>query len=706
MSPAPTRPAFEPTRPAYDPDRDEDPSVFDRSRASWLAVALSFAVAPALLDPHAVAATAALLPRVDTGDAYFVPAHGLLLYLRAPIVLLSATVLFLAPGLLLAAALGAATGAGRWILTGLATSLVVVSSVTALAQAITGTPLEGRGFAALVVALAVGAFLYLRWAIGRSAVLAWPVAERSDRDTIVGALTFPFLVVLVLAPKFHWESFNGDGAHAFEATRLLSVQAFPFWASSYGDVASFPGVTSMLFAYPASWFMRLFGELEASVRAPYLLAVLGLFAGIVALVRHGCRRSPTTSELALILLALGVFTLTLGFSATYNPYSADIALPAAQDTLLMACFTGLVLAFARGDPGWMALFATLTYTSLPAGGLLMAMWGLAVLAVWRPVPRRRLAALAISLVALGAVTALAPGLLEAWGHPIPGGEYAASGILGRFALLQIEDWWRLRFLLFPCGLVPVLALVDWRAQGRLARALTAVTAAYFLFFYVQAHVVLHHFVPTMVLPLVVLWRNRRLDRPETRRLVVPVAAAGAALCLFLSLPERAAPHITGREIGSTIRDRIGGYEELDPAAFRRARLLDRLFAYDWNPRVPREAYGGSPLVWYHYAHRPRLPRSRVNYVLDSSGVRPPPGASLVAASEGAALYVLDARRWREHRAQQLPSPAGSPLYAIDRGIVFRGLPVTDGPRIIDVAAVLERHGIDVEALLERLRLSD
>lgn len=676
--------------------------VFDRSRARWLVATLAVASVPALVDPHAIAAAAALLPRIDPAAAYFVPSHGLLLYVRAPLVLLSAAVLLLSPGLLLSAALGAATDAGRWIVTGLASSLLLVSVATALIQAIVGASLDGRWFAALVVALAVGAFLCLRRAVARGADPPWPLAERSDRDVVVGAMAFALLVPLLLAPKFHWESFNGDGAHAFEATRLLSVQAFPFWESSYGDIATFPGVSSMLFAYPASWFMRLFGELEASVRAPYLLAVVGLFAGIVALVRHGRSRPPGRWELSLMLLGLGVYTVTMGFSATYNPYSADIALPAAQDTLLMACFLGLALAFALRDPGWMAVFATLTYISLPAGILLMAMWALAVLVVWRPVPWRRLVGLGVFLLALGALAALAPGLLRVVGHPTPGGEYAAGGVLGRFAFLQLDDWWRLRFLLFPGGLVPALALADWRGQDRLARSLTLVTVAYFLFFYVQAHVVLHHFVPAMILPLVVLWRNRRLDRRRARRLVVPLAAVGAIVSLFLSLPERAAPHTAGRRVGGAVVDRIGGYEELDPAAFRRARLLDRLFAYPWNPRVPREAYGGSPLVWYHYAHRPRLPGSSVNYVLDARDAPPPAGATRVGGREHAALYVLDEQTWRDHRALQLPSPAGSPLYAIDRGIVFRGLPVADGPWIIDVAEVLERLGIDVAALRERL----
>ena len=42
--------------------------------------------------------------------------------------------------------------------------------------------------------------------------------------------------------------------------------------------------------------------------------------------------------LRVLTIALVASTLALGWSAGYDPYSADIALPAAQDILLVAFF--------------------------------------------------------------------------------------------------------------------------------------------------------------------------------------------------------------------------------------------------------------------------------------------------------------------------------------------------------------------------------
>ena len=40
-------------------------------------------------------------------------------------------------------------------------------------------------------------------------------------------LLIPYAALCLLAPKFYWDSFNGDGAHAFESARLLLGQPVP-----------------------------------------------------------------------------------------------------------------------------------------------------------------------------------------------------------------------------------------------------------------------------------------------------------------------------------------------------------------------------------------------------------------------------------------------------------------------------------------------
>jgi hypothetical protein len=177
--------------------------------------------------------------------------------------------------------------------------------------------------------------------------------------------------------------------------------------------------------------------------------------------------------------------------------------------------------------------------------------------------------------------------------------------------------------------------------------------------------------------------------------------AGVA-ALVLSLPSDPAPHTSARLVGSAIEDRLGGYEVLDPAVFRRSSMLRHLFPYDWNPSVPSGSYGGSPLAWNYYAHQPSAPRREVNYVLQAAGDPPPTGARLLVREEGVALYVRSDAVWSSHRAIRPPTPAGSPLYAVPRGILFRSVPLTNGPPIINLVDVAERAGIDVEPLLTRL----
>ena len=230
---------------------------------------------PALIGHPVVGRVASLAALAESPHPYFVPQHTALLYVWTPLVVASACILFMSPGLFLALALGAGQTVGRWVLSGLALSLVVLTPVVALAGMALGDSLRGRAFAVLVAACALGCLAVLAWRQRRGAALAWPFAEPHAAATALSMVAVPVLVLVTLLPKFFWENFNGDGAHAFETTRLLLFQPLPFWDSQAGAIASFPGMTSMLFAFPAAWFVRLFGEVEVSARLPYLLVLAG-----------------------------------------------------------------------------------------------------------------------------------------------------------------------------------------------------------------------------------------------------------------------------------------------------------------------------------------------------------------------------------------------------------------------------------------------
>jgi hypothetical protein len=327
--------------------------------------------------------------------------------------------------------------------------------------------------------------------------------------------------------------------------------------------------------------------------------------------------------------------------------------------------------------------------------LLIGFW-LAAVMVWRERPWREVAVTAVVLVLCVAVAAVAPAVLRASGLPVPGSEYDAGGILRYFSVVQFSDWRRMLFVVLPGGIVPALALLAWRSHDEVARALSLVTAAYFLFFFVQAHVALHHFVPAMVLPLAVFWRLYWRAGHRSRRRALALAGVAGVTAFWLSLPKDATPYIAPVAIGRAVDDRMGGYEGGDPRAYARAELLSHALPYDWDPQVPERSLGGSPLVWRYYTARARAWNETDHapaYVIQPLADPAPADSVRVADDDEAALYVTDPVTHASHVALRPPTPAGSRVYEIRRGILFRSEVLESGPRVINVRDVLEHWGV-------------
>ncbi len=377
--------------------------------------------------------------------------------------------------------------------------------------------------------------------------------------------------------------------------------------------------------------------------------------------------------------------------------------------MFLVCFLGFVLSFVRGAKGWLLVFLSLAYLSLPTGALLAVLWLIAVLLVWRPRPWPLVGLTAAALLVWIAMGFLAPPVLAAAHLPAPGDEYGLLGLLRYLAFLQGSDWRRLLFVALPCGVLPALALLAWRWQDRVARALTLVTVGYFLFFFIQAYTVLHHYVPAMVLPLVVFWRIDPGRLGRWRPAALPATALAGLVALALSLPAHPQPDTSARQVGATIAECIGGYDRANPAVYRASTLLATLFPYDWDPAVPDTSYGGSPLTWDRYAHHDpamcaangRFPQ-QINYVIQPASAPAPFGMRPVAADAAAVLYVRDVATWAAHQALRPPTPAGSPVYAIPRWTLFRSVPPpAHGPAIVSIPDLVSRLGVDLEPLLNR-----
>jgi hypothetical protein len=658
---------------------------------------------PALVLPGAVGDAAAIYGTIDGAHPYrsALSSAGLV-FVLFPLVTFAATVLFLSPGLLLAIALGRTRHVAEWIVSGLLLSIVSLGTMTSVVHAIGGPApaIRGRAYALVVAGVAILAAL-VAVASTRRTTRAWPTAGTRDRFMLLGAVGVPALLCVVLAPKLLWESFNGDGAHAYESSRLLLHQAVPFFPESSGAITGFPGITSMLFAFPNAWYLHLFGEVEAAVRVPFLLYLGVLWCAVVVVAEHAVDRvgrGPARGVHAAIWVSILAYAFAMAYSATYSPYNADIALPATQDTLLVISFLAAIHAHVRREWGWFALCTALTYVSLPSGLVLVAMWLLGGLVATRPWQWRPVLTGFAVLFGCMVAGALVPRILEASGAPPPGGEYGLAGILRYFAFLQFTDWRRFMYVAVASGIAPFVVLFFWRRHDAVSRALVITTALYFLFIFVQGYISLHHLVPAMILPVIVAARGSEAQSSGMR--VTPVWVAVGAIAVLLSLPRSFAIHTTGREVGRTIFANTGDYRNLDPRAFHASTLLAQLFPYDWDPAVPT-VYGGSPLVWNHYARR-HGDSSGAKYVLQWDSLPAPPGFRLVARDNVAALWVGDEAVWTTHRALTPPTHPGSAVYVVDRGTLFRSVPRGNGPAVVSVIGLLERAGVDVDPILSRL----
>ena len=665
-----------------------------------LFAALSVMWIPALVDAGAIQQAALLNTLANSDHPYFVPTHAFLLYLRAPLTVLSGIVLCLSPGLLLALNRRSSSDVSRWLLCGFGLSLVLVSVVTAAVQALLGEPLRGEWFKGLLVACSLLALGFLRWRLNRGQPLERPLKDRYASATLLSTVLVPWLFLAALTPKFYWETFNPDGNQAFEVGRLLLWQPLPFWTSEAGFMANFPGVTSILFAFPTSWFIRLFGEFEAAARLPVVVYLIALYAAIVSLVNLGRSQRLRLPEHWLIWLALSIFLVVMAYSATYNPYSADLAEPATHDTILMVCFLGFLLEFLQKNRFWMCFWISLTYLSWPIAPVLIGLWLLAVVTLWRPCPWSLVGLSFGTLVTWVLAGKLVSPVLTFLGHPAPGGEYAwGGGFESVFTVYQIGAWlklsflWqaaylqRLAFLIFPVGILPALALLAWRRHDLVARAVALTALGYFAFFYIQVFVSLHYFVPAMILPLVVYWR---MEWPENRRRQVLGATMIAGLAaLYLSLPDNARPVTEARIIGDSIEDRFGGYDTMEHAVFRRHEILLHAIPSGWESGVPEERFGGLPNAWTYYVFRKGDPAAKVNYVLQPASVPAPNGTELLAKEEDVALYVVDKSVLARHRTLKPPFPAGSFLYRIRRELLLR----KSQPLEETFQVILERLGV-------------
>nr|WP_070961354.1 hypothetical protein [Hyphomonas sp. Mor2] len=645
----------------------------------------------------------------DRANPYFVPEHAAYLYLWVPLVTIAACISALAPGLLIS--LGRNKGAdsfGVWVLKGFALSTFIVSLMAAMLQGVLGGPVTGLTFFFGLAFLTVACFAYV-FRQDRRARLDWTFLQGRAPEILL-ALMLPVLTLLILSPKFYWEDFNGDGAHLYLASLQYLQSGSPFWASGTGDeLSSLPTLNAVLQFFYSSWFMRLFGETAFALRMVYLLGAMVVAITVMELVRFRGQLAAPWRVAGAVGAALLLFGYTLAFNTSYDPYFADIALPLAREPFIIVNFIGFALFGLLKRPVWMAVFGVLSYASGPNGLILMGLWtgslflvssrfwpiNVATIKSW-PIKEFVLALGIIALVAVG--YSLLEGMLTGFGLASFGSEFGSAAILERLRYISIDSWQRFAFWILPCGILPVLALLFWRWQDQISRAMTLTCLFYFGFFYLQGFRILpHHFAPIMVLPLIVLWRlNPSIERMKTT--ILPAGAVmGCVIAAVLVTPQTLQIHRTGSQLATKIELQDVRAHPVDIEAYT---AFDALFGQAFPRRFSesswRDGYFGAPIAWYVHALQPQAGDATTNYVVRRPGGVAGSDETLIAEWEGWTVTTLSTEQYIADRDRAgIPSSIAENLY-VSRDTIFGRGERWGNRRVFDLAKRLGQSDTDAE----------
>lgn len=628
-----------------------------------------------LLLRNIVPETAELFDNLDSVNPWFVPRYLTELYLITPLVLMATMVLLFSPGILFVLAHGGVNNAGELVLKGFVVAFLLHFLSTTSGKILTGTSMTPVLFIGLLTGILVTSYIYIvvRYRSGNNCSLDL-LLDAENRRQFLWFLFIPFLYIAALLPVIFWQDLNTDGYEAMEIGRTLSSKILPVFPTDSGMMGL--GIGMLPMAYPVHWCIMLFGPIEAATRLPMIFYFVGVFAGLLAFIQYESPRHLRPLEEAVILLALAGYVVAVGFNSGYDPYFSDLSSPAAFETLTILFIIGSGYFLWTRKYNWFLVFSVLGFLARPTMLLFVILLGLSMAVTSHPERRRSLVMVATA-IGIWVVLLISYELIyikSITSDMGPG--YPSLSILTRFRYLTFDDINRFVYAAAPTGLIPALALLSWRWQDPAARYITLVTVGYFMVFYIPAFTTLHHFIPTMILPLIVLWR---VVLAHTDRLI-PVAVIGvtAALFLWLSLPQHFEINRVYRGIGQRTEYRIGNYNG-SYAMYRNAiigsRTIFSLFPYDWDVADSSTELTGNPMLIY-YAHASKPADQAINYLFLSPGSEPPQEFSLIASNKFGSSFVRKLSIWNSDRYNPIGAGFRSPLYDIENETLFyyKGVP--------------------------------
>ena len=622
----------------------------------------------------AVRKAAELYSALPDGNAWFVHDHLATLYLLTPLSTTAMTTVLVMPGILLVLARGIDVRPGELVLKGFGLSFLLHVTTTSAVKLLTGDPVTPLLFTALLAATLLACFGWLVAHSGGDNRALQVFTDTDDRRQLGWLLAIPLLFVCLLLPSILWQELNSDGFEAMEIGRSLTSTLLPAFPNKSGTMGLGIGMVPM--AYPVSWFILLTGPLEAATRLPMAIYLMVLFAALLALIEHDAPRRLRPVEEAVVLLALAIYTTTMSFNSGYNNYYTDMSSPAAFETLTIVFMLASGWFLWTGRYTWFLLFTFAGFLARPTVLLFVMLLGAGIALVSE---KNRTPPLIMIGVAIGLWVALLAGYEHIYLASISGDSgsgYPAASILYRFQYLTFDDYQRFIYAAAPAGLLPALSLLAYRMHDPLSRCLVIISAGYFLVFYIPAFTSLHHFVPVMIIPVIVLWRL--VIRNTVSFFPAAVTGAMALLCLWLSLPKHFQVTTTYSDIGKRMEYQIGKYNG-DYPSYRQSiagtNLFSNYFRADWDVDDPAtELVGGDQLLYY--ASHGKSPGQVIDYMIQPANAAPPAGFTLLARESAGSAWVRDTTILEKDRHNPPPTGYRSDLYDISPETLFfyKGVP--------------------------------
>ncbi|RMF61394.1 MAG: hypothetical protein D6748_01705 [Calditrichaeota bacterium] len=617
---------------------------------------------------------ALLYPLAQTSHAYFNFSQPILFYILTPLIVLSGFIFILSPGLIWSVILESPQCWNEYIIKSFTFSFILLLISTAFFKIFINTPLLSFNFITITCLMSItGWFFLLRKELKGEPILHF-FSDSSNRRRLLWNILLVLLGCIILLPKLFWENFNGDGEEMFHLAKSLDVYFTPTY--TWENIPRGADVKFILPMYINNWMIHVFGDIEASVRLPFLLYVVLLFSTIIFISEKFTNGKFNTKEEFALIVSLIVFSTVMIYNASYNPWFSDIAAPAAHDSLFPVIILLAFFYFWQNNYQWFIIYTFLSYFIRPTASMFFLSFAFFTFLY----DSNRKFTKSLLITGIFFVIAFLGNFLQQ-NIAVPAQEYAYTthAILERIRYWDFFQFKKFGYALIPTGVIPFLSIGAFKWHSAKMKTLSLVTLIYFCFFYSMGFSALHHFVPVMIFPLVIYWTLHLSKFGKNRDRFVIVLILGSSISTFLSLPQHFQISNKEREIGYSLL-----LKAEKPGQEPNGKYIELLFKLVWDVRNPDLEWGAEYNSIKFYAMKPKAENQFVNYIIQPGNIPIPDGYTKVNEKDSMIACVKDFNLWESHKKPILTSHYRSPLFDIPPSSLFPHQGKKENPNLIDM----------------------